>query len=92
MLFVSLDALNYAGPEPDCARGPGEHVQPMRASLPLLLQQALPECVLQRGGSAAGFLYFNQLQEKGPVVFAAEIVAAGTREPLGAARIPMMLQ
>jgi hypothetical protein len=65
-----------------------------KPSLPTkdMLQQALPEGVLQPGGSAAGFLYFNQLQDKGPVVFAAEIVAAGTREPLGAARIPMVLQ
>jgi hypothetical protein len=52
----------------------------------------LPEGVLQPGGSAAGFLYFNHLQEKGPVVFTAEIVAADTREPLGTVRIPMVLQ
>ncbi len=57
-----------------------------------MLQQALPEGVLQPGGSAGGFLYFHHLQEKGPVVFSAEIVAAGTREPLGAVRIPMVLQ
>jgi hypothetical protein len=57
-----------------------------------MLQQALPEGVLQPAGSAGGFLYFHQLQEKGPVVFSAEIVAAGTREPLGAVRIPMVLQ
>jgi hypothetical protein len=57
-----------------------------------MLQQALPEGVLQPGGSAAGFLYFNHLQEKGPVVFTAEIVAADTREPLGTVRIPMVLQ
>jgi hypothetical protein len=65
-----------------------------KPSLPTkdMLQQALPEGVLQPGGSAAGFLYFHHLQEKGPVTFAAEIVAAGTREPLGAVRIPMVLQ
>jgi hypothetical protein len=57
-----------------------------------MLQQALPEGVLQPGGSAAGFLYFNHLQEKGPVVFTAEIVAADTRQPLGTVRIPMVLQ
>jgi len=57
-----------------------------------MLQQALPEGVLQPGGSAAGFLYFNHLQEKGPVTFTAEIVAADNREPLGRVRIPMVLQ
>ncbi len=43
-------------------------------------------------GSAAGFLYFNHLREKGPVVFTAEIVVADTRQPLGTVRIPMVLQ
>jgi hypothetical protein len=65
-----------------------------KPSLPTrdMLQKALPEGVLQPGGSAAGFLYFHQLQDKGPVVFSAEIVSASTREPLGAVRIPMVLQ
>jgi hypothetical protein len=71
-----------------------QHYATWQPSLPTrdMLQQALPEGVLQPGGSAAGFLYFHQLQEKGPVVFSADIVAAGTREPLGAVRIPMELQ
>jgi hypothetical protein len=57
-----------------------------------MLEQALPEGVIEPGGSAAGFLYFHRLKDTGPVTFAAEVVDANTREALGSVRIPLVLQ
>jgi len=59
---------------------------------PDMLQQALPEGVLQSGGEAAGFLYFHRLREAGPVTFSAEIVDAQSRALIGSVQIPMALQ
>lgn len=57
-----------------------------------MLQQALPEGVLQPGGSAAGFLYFNHLRQPGPTTFFAQLVQADTRALIGVARVPMELR
>jgi hypothetical protein len=57
-----------------------------------MLQQALPEGVLQPGGSAAGFLYFHHLNQPGPTTFFAQLVHAETRALVGVARIPMELR
>jgi hypothetical protein len=57
-----------------------------------MLQQALPEGVLQPGGAAAGFLYFHRLKDTGPVTFSAELVDADSRVPIGSIEIPMILQ
>jgi hypothetical protein len=57
-----------------------------------MLKLALPEGVLQPGGSAAGFLYFHTPQQAGPAQFTMEIVQATTREPLGTIAIPMTLR
>lgn len=65
-----------------------------RPSLPTrdMLQQALPEGVLQPGGHAAGFLYFHHLNEPGPTTFFAQLVQADTRQLIGVARVPMELR
>jgi hypothetical protein len=57
-----------------------------------MLQQALPEGVLQPGGSVAGFLYFHHLRENGPVMFSAELIDADSRAMIGSVQIPMVLQ
>ena len=60
---------------------------------PEMLNQALPEGVLQPGGHVAGFLYFNKLKRsQGRVIFAHDVVDAGTREPIATIRIPLVLQ
>lgn len=68
--------------------------QTWEPSLPTrdMLQQALPEGVLQPGGAAAGYLYFHRLKDQGPVTFSAEIVEATSRKPLGDVQVPMVLQ
>jgi len=57
-----------------------------------MLQQALPEGVLQPGGTAAGFLYFHRLRDNGPVTFSAELVNPNSRETIASVEIPMVLQ
>ncbi len=57
-----------------------------------MLQQALPEGVLQPGGTAAGFLYFHRLRDDGPVTFSAELVNPSSRETIASVEIPMVLQ
>jgi hypothetical protein len=57
-----------------------------------MLRMALPEGVLQPGGSASGFLYFQTPQQAGAAQFTIEIVQAKTREPLGTIAIPMTLR
>ena len=57
-----------------------------------MLQQALPEGVLQPGGTAAGFLYFHRLRDNGPVRFSAELVNPNSRETIASVEIPMVLQ
>jgi len=60
---------------------------------PDMLNQALPEGVLQPGGRVSGFLYFHRLkQSEGRVIFAQDVIAAETRERLATLRIPLMLQ
>jgi hypothetical protein len=58
-----------------------------------MLNQALPEGVLQPGGHVSGFLYFHKLKEsQGRVIFAQDVIEAETRERLATLRIPLMLQ
>jgi hypothetical protein len=60
---------------------------------PDMLNQALPEGVLQPGGRVAGFLYFRRLRQSGGrVIFAQEVIAAETGERLATLRIPLVLQ
>jgi hypothetical protein len=59
---------------------------------PDMLRQALPEGALQPRGSAAGFLYFHHLRDKGPVTFEAELIDAESRALLGTVQIPLLLQ
>jgi len=60
---------------------------------PDMLNQALPEGVLQPGGHVSGFLYFHKLRaSEGRVIFAQDVIAAETRERLATIRIPLILQ
>jgi hypothetical protein len=58
---------------------------------PDMLNQALPEGVLQPGGRVAGFLYFRRIsQSDGRVIFAEEVIDANTRERIATLRIPLL--
>ena len=57
-----------------------------------MLQQALPEGVLQPGGEVAGFLYFHRLRDTGPVMFSADLIDPDSRAMIGSVQIPMLLQ
>jgi hypothetical protein len=57
-----------------------------------MLRLALPEGVLQPGGTAAGFLYFKTPSDPGQAAFSLELVQARTGEPLGEVSIPMTLK
>jgi hypothetical protein len=60
---------------------------------PDMINQAVPEGVLQPGGHVSGFLYFHKLKRsEGRVVFAFDVINAEKRERLGTIRIPLMLQ
>jgi hypothetical protein len=60
---------------------------------PDMINQALPEGVLQPGGHVSGFLYFRKLrQSEGRVIFAHEVVDAETRQRIATIRIPLVLQ
>jgi hypothetical protein len=57
-----------------------------------MLEKALPEGVLQPGGSAAGFLYFHHLRDNGPVTFEVQLIDGDSRALLGTVQIPMVVQ
>jgi hypothetical protein len=60
---------------------------------PDMINEALPEGVLQPGGHVSGFLYFRRLkQSDGRVIFAHEAVDAGSHERIAILRIPLVLQ
>ena len=58
---------------------------------PDMLNEAVPEGVLQPGGHLAGFLYFHKLKRnEGRVIFAEDVIDADTRQRIGTARIPLI--
>jgi hypothetical protein len=59
---------------------------------PDMINQALPEGVLQPGGKVSGFLYFRKLRSEGRVMFAQEVVEAEKHERVATIRIPLVLQ
>ncbi len=61
-----------------------------RESLPTrdMVEKALPEGVLESGGTVSGYLYFNDVDRERAVTFDAEVVNAETGASLGTVRIP----
>jgi hypothetical protein len=58
-----------------------------------MLNQALPEGVLQPSGRIAGFLYFHRVRKSdGRVTFAEDVIDANTRERIATVRIPLLVQ
>lgn len=57
---------------------------------PTMMNDALPEGVLEPGGSIGGFVYFqNVTPREGRVTFVAHLVDAKTQEPVGAIEVPL---
>jgi hypothetical protein len=59
---------------------------------PDMLNQAVPEGVLQPGGQTAGFLYFHRLEQNGRVLFVYTAVDATTSASIATLHVPMTLQ
>ncbi len=57
-----------------------------------VLRRALPEGVLQPGGTVSGFLYFPDQPKGAAVTFRATLVDANTGQVLGTAAIPFLVR
>ncbi len=59
-----------------------------------MISMAMPEGVLEPGGSIAGFLYFEDVEDTDiqQVDFTVALVDADTEEGIGTARIPFVVQ
>ena len=57
-----------------------------------MLEQAIPEGVIDDGGKVSGFLYFQELNpDMARVTFTIELINANTEENFGVVRIPFIL-
>jgi hypothetical protein len=57
-----------------------------------MIERALPEGVLQNGGTISGYLYFNDVERENSVAFRFPVVAADTNQVLGTATIPFEVE
>jgi hypothetical protein len=57
-----------------------------------MVQKALPETVIEPGGRATGFVYFERVSDVQRVVFRAELVDARTGERFAIASIPFVTE
>ncbi len=58
-----------------------------------MVNEVLPEGVLEKGGRIAGFLYFQHVEPESPrVVFRADLVDAGTGDAFGTVTIPFTVE
>lgn len=56
-----------------------------------MLEYALPEGVLQPGGTVSGFLYFQRVDREASVTLEVNLLDAETSQPLGVARLPFLV-
>lgn len=56
-----------------------------------MLERALPEGVLEPGGTVSGFLYFQQVAREAAVTLEVQLVDAETQAPFGVARLPFVV-